>query len=254
MIKHPFFLLTNSRLPCVAHAGTVLSPAELWFGDFRDDLSTWRRQTAAATGNAFPGDALCCGQLVTGLLLSLLSWGSALQPPALPSRALLPTGTSGSCAALASTGHHPTPSARDTSSPNSPALSEAGFGPRGPKKANRESKQVVVLVGWFLLAASSVLAAEFCCGGETASPSPWATPCQQEVLTHEMKCSICIKRLHKKKCFPREHSLCLGLGSNISIFTFLLSKTNNQFLTRIKQAYNYMNIDSPSLTCQKSLL
>lgn len=94
---------------------------------------------------------------------------------------------------------------------NSPALFESGVGPSGPgdKQKPAESEQVVVLlVGWFLLAVSSVLTAVFCCDGGTALPSPWTTLCQQEVLTREIKCNICLKWLNKEKCFPLERSLC----------------------------------------------
>lgn len=146
-------------------------------------------------------------------------------------------------AVLPSAGHYPTRPRRDTSFPNSPALFEAGVGSSGPgdkKKVTEREQAVVLLVGWFPLAVSSVLTAVFCCGGETALPSPWTTLCQQEGLTHEIKCNIWLKWLkwlNKEKRFPCAW-VQAAANTNISISTFLLSKINNKFSTRIKQSYS----------------
>lgn len=66
---------------------------------------------------------------------------------------------------------------------------------QGTKKSQRREQVVVLLVGWFPLAVSSVLTAVFCCGGESALPAPRTTLCQQEVSPHEIKCNICLKWL-----------------------------------------------------------
>lgn len=118
-------------------------------------------------------------------------------------------------AVLPSAGHYPTHPRRDTSLPNSPALFEGGVGPSGPgaKKIWKREQVVVLVVGWFPLAVSSVLTVVFCYGGGTALLSPCTTLCQQEVLTCEIKCNVCLKCLNKDKCFLLEHSLCLRMGS-----------------------------------------
>lgn len=161
---------------------------------------------------------MCFGQLVERLKLSLVRCNIiSLQPFALrSSRALLPAGTSGwlcrlYCPALDTI--PPDPGGTSPCPIHQPFLKqELVLVDQGTKKANTE-QVVVLLVGWFPLAVLSVLTAVFCCGGETALPSPWTTLCQQEVLTREIKYNICLKWLIKEKCFLLECSLCLGMGN-----------------------------------------
>lgn len=129
--------------------------------------------------------------------------------------------------------------------PNSLAFFEGGVGLSWPgdtkkkkKSQQRASFSPVLLVSWFALAVSSVLTAVFCCDEETASPSPWTTQCQQEILTHEIKCNTCLKWLHKESASlwnaPRA-CVWAATNTNISIFTFLFNKIRNTISTRIKQ-------------------
>lgn len=112
--------------------------------------------------------------------------------------ALLPAGMSTwlSCTAQHWTLSHL--SQGNTSLHNTLALFEGGVGlswPGDKRKTNRETASCspVLLVGWFAL---SVPTAVFCCDEESALPSPW-TPCQQEILTYDIKCNICLKWLNK---------------------------------------------------------
>lgn len=156
--------------------------------------------------------------------------------------ALLPAGMSGwlSCTVQHWTLPH---LSQGNTLPNLLDLFEGGVGlswPGDKKKANteRENCSPVLFAGWFALAVSSVLITIFCCDGETALPSPWTTLCQQEILTHEIKCNICLKWLNKESASLWNASCaCVwsATNTNIFIFTFLFNKISNTIPTRTKQ-------------------